>query len=84
MISLEYKKMVSDIAKTVEGFQNAGFTINEKKSILVPVRNLTFLGFDIDTVCFTISVSAQKRVELELGGEIMETEKGENKDPFVT
>ena len=38
LILLEYEKMVSDIAKTVEGFQHTGFTINEKKSVLVPFK----------------------------------------------
>ena len=65
LISPEYNKMVTDIKNTLEGFMSAGFTINQRKSVLVPVQQLTFLGFDIDTIRYTISVSSVKQVELK-------------------
>ena len=51
-----------DLVLTV--FQNCGFTINWKKSSLIPSRKMTFLGFDIDTEEFTITLTRDKRSDI--------------------
>ena len=40
--------------------QSPGFTINLKKSLLIPTQAITFLGFQIDSVCMMISLLAEK------------------------
>ena len=45
--------------------ENAGFTLNEDKSILEPVQKAIFLGFLIDTVAFKFSVPEEKLEKLK-------------------
>ena len=45
------------IAKTLESL---GFTINNKKSVLVPVQKIVFFGFVIDSVKFFIFLTDEK------------------------
>ena len=40
--------------------QSLGFTINLKKSLLIPTQVITFLGFQIDSMCMMISLLAKK------------------------
>ena len=40
--------------------QSLGFTINLKKSLLIPTQAITFLGFQIDSTCMTLSLPAEK------------------------
>ena len=42
--------------------QNLGYVINLKKSILQPVKQLEFLGIQINTEEMTLSVSEEKMV----------------------
>ena len=41
-------------------FQDAGFTIHEKKSVLVPSTKIKFLGFWIDSVRMEVSLTKEK------------------------
>ena len=41
-------------------FQSLGFTINLQKSLLIPTQVITFLGFQIDSMCIMISPPAEK------------------------
>lgn len=42
-------------------FENAGFTINTKRSIVNPIQRIEFLGFEIDSQTMTYSLPMGKR-----------------------
>ena len=48
---------------TMHTLEGCGFLINHDKSVLHPTQKLEFLGFDIDTVAFTISLLESKRTK---------------------
>ena len=50
---------------TIDTFKNCGFTINQTKSNLQLTTELEFLGFDINTVKFQISLTSHKRTAIE-------------------
>ena len=62
--SKSFEDMQHSIALTLEVFQKAGFLINFKKSVPTPMQKISFLGFDIDTVEFCVSVSLAKHLDL--------------------
>ena len=64
LYSRSFTDMERSIDITLDIFHRAGFTINYKKSVLAPVQKITFLGFDIDTVEFSVAVSKRKRYDL--------------------
>ena len=43
-----------------DSLQALGFCLNQKKSVLVPSRRATFLGFELDTSQMTFSLPAEK------------------------
>ena len=45
-------------------FQKCGFTINWKKSSLIPSRSMVFLGFLIDTNEYSITLTPEKRQDI--------------------
>ena len=58
------EQLLDDIKTTINVFENCGFTINWKKSVLTPTQRLVFLGFVIDTVAFTISLTDEKKSDI--------------------
>ncbi|XP_068675354.1 uncharacterized protein [Montipora foliosa] len=54
-----------NVTDTVNIFQDLGFTIHPEKSILVPTRKLTFLGFILDSQFMRISLTAGKADSLK-------------------
>ena len=57
-------QLLRDIDMTIDVFQKCGFTINWKKSVLIPTQKLVFLGLVIDTVCFTVSLMDEKKLDI--------------------
>ena len=57
-------QLLLDIEKTLDTFQKCGFTINWKKSVLVPTQELIFLGFIISTIDYTISITLDKKPDI--------------------
>ena len=49
------------IQLTVSTLEQAGFVLNYEKSVLQPTQSLVFLGFLIDTVAFSVSLTHEKR-----------------------
>ena len=58
------EQLLDDIKMTINVFEKCGFTINWKKSVLTPTQCLVFLGFVIDTVAFTISLTDEKKSDI--------------------
>ena len=57
-------KMYANIRLMLDCFRSAGFIVNAKKSCLEPTQRLTFLGFVIDTVKYTILLTDEKRHDI--------------------
>ena len=53
--------LLEDLKITIDLFERAGFLLNYSKSQLQPTQQIEFLGFDIDTVAYTISLTKEKR-----------------------
>ena len=54
------EEAVKNTQLVVTLLQSLGFTINLKKSLLIPTQVITFLGFQIDSMCMMISLPAEK------------------------
>ena len=50
-----------NVRATKQLLSNAGFIINEKKSVFEPVQRISFLGFNLDSVSMTVSLPEDKR-----------------------
>ena len=55
-----YEDCVQNITDTVHMLDDLGFTIHPKKSVLYPAQNVTFLGFNIDSVSMTVQLTDEK------------------------
>ena len=51
----------SNIANTVSLLQALGFNINRKKSVLTPTQSLEFLGFILNSVNMTITLTTRRK-----------------------
>lgn len=58
------EEAVKNTQLVVTLLQSLGFTINLKKSLLIPTQVITFLGFQIDSLCMMISLPAEKANEI--------------------
>ena len=64
IVAINRQILVSQTHKVVDIFQKCGFLVNFKKSQLIPTQQIEFLGFIIDSVQFTISLTQKKRSDL--------------------
>ena len=60
LIARTVEELKRNINLTIETLQRAGFVLNFKKSHLSPTTRIEFLGFIIDTVAYTISLTEKK------------------------
>ena len=58
------EELQRNLRLTQELFANYGLTVNVEKSCLTPCTRMEFLGFILDSVAYTISVTPQKREAL--------------------
>lgn len=56
--------VIAHTLKVIARLQQAGFTVNFKKSILIPAQTIEYLGFKIDSVTLTLTVPAKKQNSL--------------------
>ena len=49
---------------TVNLLQDLGFNVNDKKSVIIPTQKLEFLGFILDSLLMTITLTASRKVDL--------------------
>ena len=64
LMSPDRELLISQTATTLKVFENCGFTINREKSQLLPSQKIEFLGFDLDSRSFTISLTHKKRSDI--------------------
>ena len=53
-----------NVYATKNQLEALGFTIHLLKSSMIPSQKITFLGFDIDTVRMTISITNRKKEKI--------------------
>ncbi|XP_068692317.1 uncharacterized protein [Montipora foliosa] len=60
LLAATVEEAVKNTQLVVSLLQSLGFTINLKKSLLIPTQAITFLGFQIDSTCMMLSLPAEK------------------------
>lgn len=55
-----YNECKENVTETVQLMTDVGFMIHKEKSVLVPTKNLTFLGNDIDSENMIVTLPKQK------------------------
>ena len=66
LITMAYtdKHCLSNIGKTIKLFTSLGFVIHPNKSVFVPCQQIEYLGFDLNSVRMTISLTEAKKFSL--------------------
>lgn len=54
----------TNVAVTVKLFRDLGFILNHKKSVFQPTQFLTFLGFILNSVNMTVTLTTEKATKL--------------------
>ena len=54
-----------NIDTTVELLTSLGFTVHRKKSVMTPTTKLTYLGFVLNSVEMTVSISPEKAAKIK-------------------
>ena len=67
LIANSVEKLLKDRDLAIETFEKCGFTINYKKSQLIPVHELEFLGFVLNSTDMSITLTDSKREKLCTG-----------------
>ena len=68
-----FDECLRNISATIYLLQELGFVIHPDKSILVPTQQLTFLGFVIDTMCMTVTLTEEKKKKIvDMGKGLLE------------
>ena len=61
----EHTIFVSNVIDTFIQFDSLGFTIHPDKSVFIPPQRLVLLGFIIDSVAMTISLTHEKTLKVK-------------------
>ena len=59
-----FQECSNNIKQTVKLFLSLGFTLHQDKCVLTPTKELTFLGFMLNTSFMTLKLSLRKKEEL--------------------
>ena len=60
-----YSQCLSNVEDTISMLRSLGFCIHMKKSVLVPTQTITFLGFIVNSINMTISLTTEKREKIK-------------------
>lgn len=61
----DMSECIENLNQTIELFLKLGFHIHPEKCVLIPIQEITFLGFVIDSVSMTVTLSPQKKEKLK-------------------
>ena len=64
LLAATVEEAVKNTQLVVSLLQSLGFTINPKKSLLIPTQAITFLGFQIDSMRMMLSLPAEKTAKI--------------------
>ena len=65
IVADSYEKCVESVQCLTELFSQLGFSINTEKSVLKPTQNLTFLGYELNSLNMTISPTHEKKEKVK-------------------
>ena len=60
-----YQECLENIEMTKQLLEDLGFYVHYDKSVLTPTQKIVFLGFEIDTVNMTVSLTAEKKQKIK-------------------
>ena len=60
-----FSECAENILQTIAVFTKLGFVIHPQKSVLTPSTTITFLGFIINSITMTVSLSSEKTSDLQ-------------------
>ena len=63
-VNTDPEKLVEEVGIAAELFQNLGFTISVKKSVIKPTQCIEYLGFILDSRDMTVTLPAEKTERL--------------------
>lgn len=66
LVAEQYQKCKKNVEDTVELFENLGFIKHDKKSVLEPTQNITYLGNDVNSVEMIVTLPHNKVQKLIL------------------
>ena len=73
LLGLDFHECRENINATVHLLTALGFTVHLKKSLLMPTQHMEFLGFVLNSVDMTITITTKKKDKiLNLGAELLE------------
>lgn len=76
IIDQDYQTCKKKVKTTLTILQKLGFIVNYEKSNLDPCQSITFLGFILNSVKMTVSLTSAKRLKLkELSSKILQNRK---------
>ena len=64
LVGQSFNSCHRNIADTVTLFTNLGFTIHPVKSVLQPQQKIDFLGFVLDSITMTVTLTAAKAIKV--------------------
>ena len=64
LVGQSYNSCHRNMADTVSLFTNLGFTIHPVKSVLQPQQKIDFLGFVLDSITMTVTLTAAKAMKV--------------------
>ena len=59
-----YKECLKNVLATLDALRELGFVIHIDKSVLIPTRILIFLGFIINTIDMTVTLTDEKKIKI--------------------
>ena len=78
-IAASRDKLMDQLRFALQVFDSLGLTVNVGKSSLTPSQKVEFLGFIIDSVNMSISITSQKQVKIKkLGAQLLLRDKSFN------
>lgn len=65
LIGTDYDECASDVIDTIRLLDNLGFVAHPSKSVLIPTQVIVFLGFVLNSVSMTVSLTPKKIKKLK-------------------
>ena len=65
MIASSALECIRSVKASLQLFERLGFTVHPVKSVLTPSRSITYLGFILNSVDLTITLTDEKKVKIQ-------------------
>ena len=64
LVATSYEGCCSTVMQTIQSLDRLGFTVHPEKSVFLPQKQITFLGFDINATSMKITLTQDKVTKL--------------------